>query len=166
VAASDLRVGARVYVPKLRAEAEIVEVLAGGHLRVAAGALKLSTTVGEVRGVQAAPAPSACGRERRARKPAYDFDAAADPDVPIQTTENTVDLRGLRAHEATAMAEQFLDRSLGAGRTVAFLIHGHGTGALRDAVREALRASHYVARSRPGEPGEGGDGVTVVWLRW
>ncbi len=64
------------------------------------------------------------------------------------------------------MAEQFLDRSLGAGRTVAFLIHGHGTGALRDAVRETLRASRVVARQRPGEPAEGGDGVTVVWLRW
>jgi DNA mismatch repair protein MutS2 len=49
---------------------------------------------------------------------------------------------------------------------VAFLVHGHGTGALRDAVREALRASHYVARMRPGDPGEGGEGVTVVWLRW
>ena len=91
--------------------------------------------------------------------------ACADPDVPIQTGDNTVDLRGLRAHEAVAMAEQFLDRTLGAGRKVAFLIHGHGTGALRDAVRDALRSSHYVARSRPGGPGEGGDGVTVVWLR-
>jgi DNA mismatch repair protein MutS2 len=93
------------------------------------------------------------------------FDAAADPDVPIQTSDNTVDLRGLRAHEASAMAEQFLDRTLGAGRRVAFLVHGHGTGALRDAVRETLRTSTYVARTRPGGPGEGGDGVTVVWLR-
>ena len=76
------------------------------------------------------------------------LDAAADPDVPIQTSENTVDLRGLRAHEAEAMAEQFLDRMMGAGKRVAFLIHGHGTGALRDAVRETMRASPYVARSR------------------
>ena len=69
-------------------------------------------------------------------------------------------------HEATAMAEQFLDRSLSAGRKVAFIIHGHGTGALRDAVRETLRVSSYVEKSRPGEPREGGDGVTVVWLKW
>ncbi len=86
--------------------------------------------------------------------------------MPIQTAENTVDLRGLRAHEATALAEQFLDRALGAGRKVAFLIHGHGTGALREAVREAVRANSYVEKMRPGEQGEGGDGVTVVWLRW
>jgi DNA mismatch repair protein MutS2 len=95
-----------------------------------------------------------------------DLDAAADPDVPIQTSDNTVDLRGLRAHEAIAMAEQFLDRSLGAGRKVAFLIHGHGTGALRDSVRDALRGSRIVEKMRPGEQSEGGDGVTVVWLRW
>jgi len=165
VAAGDVRVGLKVYVPKLRAEAEIVEVLGGGQLRVAAGALKLGTTLSEVRAAHAAHTPAAPA-PRKIRKPAYEIDAAADPDVPIQTSDNTVDLRGLRAHEATAMAEQFLDRTLGAGRKVAFLIHGHGTGALRDAVREALRVSHYVARMRPGEPGEGGDGVTVVWLRW
>ncbi len=137
-------------------------MLGGGQLRVAAGALKLGTSVSEVRSVQAAPAAR---REKPPRRPAYTLDAAADPEVPIQTSDNTVDLRGLRAHEATAMAEQFLDRTMGAGRKVAFLIHGHGTGALRDAVRDALRGSAYVARMRPGEQGEGGDGVTVVWLR-
>jgi DNA mismatch repair protein MutS2 len=165
---AEIKPGMRVYVPRLRAEAEIVEVLGGGQLRVAAGPLKLSTTVSEVRSVGpvAAPAGKAAGGDRRDRRgKAAPFDAAADPDVPLQTSENTVDLRGLRAHEATAMAEQFLDRALNAGRKVAFLIHGHGTGALREAVREVLRSSSYVARMRPGEPGEGGDGVTVVWLR-
>jgi DNA mismatch repair protein MutS2 len=169
VPAEDLRVGLKVYVPKLRAEAEIVEILGGGQLRVAAGSLKLGTTVSEIRAVAPPPTPAPSGgrdrrgRDRRVASPT--FDAAADPDVPIQTSDNTVDLRGLRAHEATAMAEQFLDRTLGAGRKVAFLVHGHGTGALRDAVRETLRTSAYVARTRPGGPGEGGDGVTVVWLR-
>ncbi|WP_434043145.1 MULTISPECIES: endonuclease MutS2 [Sorangium] len=155
-----IRVGSRVYVPRLRAEAEVVEVLSGGQLRVAAGALKLTTSIAELRGT-GAPPPAAAPPQRR-----VDLDAAADPDVPIQTADNTVDLRGLRAHEAVAMAEQFLDRSLGAGRRVTFFVHGHGTGALRDAVREALRASPYVARLRPGGPSEGGDGVTVAWLKW
>jgi DNA mismatch repair protein MutS2 len=176
VSAGEIRVGLRVYVPRLRAEAEIVEVLGGGQLRVAAGSLKLSTTVSEVRSTkQPAPAAPAKGRETQGKggsrnndrhRGSVGFDAAADPDVPIQTAENTVDLRGLRAHEATALAEQFLDRALGAGRKVAFLIHGHGTGALREAVREAVRANSYVEKMRPGEQGEGGDGVTVVWLRW
>lgn len=165
LAPSDIRVGTRVYVPRLRAEAEVVEVLGGGHLRVAAGALKLGTTVSEVRAVQPAAAPPAAKERRAGKRPGHVFDAASDPEVPIQTSDNTVDLRGLRAHEATAMAEQFLDRSLNAGRRVAFLIHGHGTGALREAVREIVRGSSYVAKSRAGEQNEGGDGVTVVWLR-
>jgi DNA mismatch repair protein MutS2 len=173
----DIRIGLKVFVPRLRAEAEIVEVLGGGQLRVAAGSLKLSTTVNEVRSTKQ-PGASTAAKSREApnkaglrnvadrRKNSLDFDAAADPDVPIQTAENTVDLRGLRAHEATALAEQFLDRALGAGRKVAFLIHGHGTGALREAVRETVRAQSHVEKMRPGEQGEGGDGVTVVWLRW
>jgi DNA mismatch repair protein MutS2 len=166
--AGDLRVGLRVWVPKLRANAEIVEILGNGQLRVAAGSLKLTTHVNEVR-LGAGDAPSSASTpnaNRRGRKHEHAFDAAADDEVPIATAENTVDLRGLRAHEAASMAEQFLDRSLGAGRKVAFLVHGHGTGALRDAVREQLRGSRYVARMRPGEHGEGGDGATVVWLRW
>ncbi|MRG92656.1 endonuclease MutS2 [Polyangium spumosum] len=162
LAPSEIRVGTRVYVPRLRAEADVVEVLAGGQLRVAAGPLKLTTSVGEVR---AADGGSSEKTRAGGAKKRVDFDAASDPDVPIQTSDNTVDLRGLRAHEAVGMAEQFLDRSVGAGRRVAFLIHGHGKGALRDAVRDAMRQSPYVSRLRPGEPREGGDGVTVVWLR-
>jgi DNA mismatch repair protein MutS2 len=195
VAAGAIKVGARVYVPKLRAEADVIEVLASGQIRVAARALTLTTRVEDVReagagadasakaskgGKAGGPAAGrassfAAGAGRHAQGSAQAagarkgsgviLDAAADPDVPIQTSENTVDLRGLRAHEATAMAEQFLDRMMGSGRRVAFLIHGHGTGALRDAVRETMRGNPYVARSRAGEQREGGDGVTVVWLR-
>ncbi len=163
MAAPELRVGMRVYVPKLRAEADIVEI-SGNNVRVAAGPLKLSTTIAELRSAQRDIA-SPQRNTNKAKPSKILFDAAADPDVPLQTSDNTVDLRGLRAHEATAIAEQFLDRTMGAGMKVAFLIHGHGTGALRDAVRDMLRASHYVSRTRPGEPREGGDGVTVVWLR-
>lgn len=168
-----LKVGSRVYVPRLRAEAEVLEVLPSGQLRVAAGMLKLTTHVDEVRAALPAELSSKAGAKggkpaRRTDRPQprpIQLDAAADPDVPIQTSENTVDLRGLRAHEAQAMAEQFLDRMMGSGKRVAFLIHGHGTGALRDAVRGAMRDNPYVARSRAGEQREGGDGVTVVWLR-
>jgi DNA mismatch repair protein MutS2 len=85
-------------------------------------------------------------------------------EVAIPTRDNQCDLRGLRADDAVAMATTFLDRSLNEGRRVAFLVHGHGTGALRDAIRKELRESPYVAFFRGGESSEGGDGVTVVWL--
>jgi DNA mismatch repair protein MutS2 len=61
------------------------------------------------------------------------------------------------------MATTFLDRAVGS-QSVVFLVHGHGTGALRDAVREELSRSRYVARFRAAPSEQGGEGVTVVWL--
>jgi len=132
-------------------------------VRVSAGPVKLVADVTDLRRTGGGKPPTAA----RPQQPTFrvPFDAAADPDLPIQTSDNRCDLRGLRVDEAVSMAEQFLDRSLNEGRRVAFLIHGHGSGALRDAIRTSLRESRYVLRHRAGEPGEGGDGVTVVWLR-
>jgi DNA mismatch repair protein MutS2 len=84
--------------------------------------------------------------------------------VLVQSVDNTCDLRGLRVDDGVAMTESFLDRAVNSGWDVVFLLHGHGTGALRDAIRRELLRSPYVARSRGGGPGEGGEAVTVVWL--
>ena len=91
-------------------------------------------------------------------------DRAEEP-VSTQTGANTLDLRGQRADEALAELEAFLDRTALEGADVVFVIHGHGTGALRKVVREYLATSPYVERFRPGGKGEGGDGVSVVSLR-
>ena len=85
-------------------------------------------------------------------------------EVALQTSDNTVDLRGLRSEDAVTLAITFLDRSLNEERRVCFLVHGHGTGALRDAIRRELKSSPYVRFFRPGSSGEGGDGVTIAWL--
>jgi DNA mismatch repair protein MutS2 len=88
-------------------------------------------------------------------------------DVPlaIQTRSNTVDVRGHRADEALAEVQDFLDKAVLEGADTVFVIHGHGTGALRRAVREYLATSAYVERFRPGGAGEGGDGVSIVTVR-
>jgi len=91
----------------------------------------------------------------------------ADPgvdDAPIPTRDATCDLRGLRVDDALSMARTFLDRALNDSRNVVFLLHGHGTGALRDALRKELASSPYVERFRGAGPDQGGEGVTVVWL--
>jgi len=82
----------------------------------------------------------------------------------VQSGDNTCDLRGLRVDDGVAMATSFLDRAINQGQDVVFLLHGHGTGALRDAIRRELERSPYVARSRGGASSEGGEAVTVVWL--
>jgi len=74
------------------------------------------------------------------------------------------DLRGLRVDEALERADAALQRLLGRGGGRVVFIHGHGTGALRDAIRAWLRALPGIAKFEPGGPREGGNGVTVATL--
>jgi DNA mismatch repair protein MutS2 len=162
VRAADLKKGARVWVTKLRAEAEVIEV-SGANVRVAAGPLKLSVSIDELR-VPSEPARDAPA-PRGAQAPRREPPRQESLETAFATSDNTCDLRGLRADDALSLATTFLDRSLNAGRKVAFLVHGHGTGALREVIRKDLKESPYVSYFRPGTQEEGGDGVTVVWLR-
>jgi len=85
--------------------------------------------------------------------------------VTARTIDSTIDVRGQRVDEAVATVDRFLDESLLANRDSAFIVHGHGTGALRQAVRTHLTGHRAIETFRAGEPNEGGDGVTVAFLR-
>jgi DNA mismatch repair protein MutS2 len=77
---------------------------------------------------------------------------------------SSLDLRGARVDEALDALSRYLDDASLAGLDQVLVIHGLGTGALRDAVR-AQAAGHPLVRSfRAGERGEGGDGATIVKL--
>ncbi len=157
--------GDRVYVPRLRAEADVLEVLSGGVVRVQAGPLKLTVDTHELR-ASAQPTHESESR-RKAARAQNDKPAGREPpglETPVQTTDNTCDLRGLRADDAVSLAVTFLDRSINESRRTCFLLHGHGTGALKEAIRRELSSSPYVRFFRAGLPGEGGDGVTIAWL--
>ena len=75
---------------------------------------------------------------------------------------STLDLRGCRVEEALDEVESYLDKASLANLSPVYIIHGHGTGALKQAVRDFLSTSPYVAKFRAGEDAEGGDGVSVV----
>ncbi len=75
-----------------------------------------------------------------------------------------VDVRGERVDEALRKLEEALDKNLRAGVDELQILHGHGSGALKAAVREHLARSPYVKRSRPALPHEGGDQVTIAEL--
>ncbi|MBX3219442.1 MAG: Smr/MutS family protein [Labilithrix sp.] len=153
-----LKKGSRVWVARVRAEADVLEVLTDGAVRVQAGPLKLVVDPSELRAV--APEPD----RRKAASAAKPGGDPAGLEVAVQTTDNTCDLRGLRTDDALSMAVSFLDRSINDERRVCFLLHGHGTGALKEAIRRELKSSPYVRYFRAGNPGEGGDGVTIAWL--
>lgn len=159
-----LTVGARVWVPRLRTEAEVVEAPARGKVRVGAGALRLWVDASELR----APGSGSVEREQKRERPVVDVSGAAplEPKVSPMTIDNTLDVRGMRVDDAVPMAESFLDRMYGANEGVAYILHGVGTGALRDAVRELLRGdASYVRSFRSGSREEGGDRLTVVSLK-
>ncbi|MBE3576546.1 MAG: endonuclease MutS2 [Limnochordales bacterium] len=75
-----------------------------------------------------------------------------------------LDLRGERVEEACAKLDKYLDQAVLAGLPWVRVIHGKGTGMLRQAVQQYLQKDPRVTRFRLGEPGEGGSGVTIAWL--
>jgi DNA mismatch repair protein MutS2 len=96
---------------------------------------------------------------RPATKARSDRDTGTRRMVPA-----TLDIRGARVDEALELLERTLDGAALAGGGRLTIVHGHGSGALRDAVRNTLSGHPLVRDWRPGERGEGGDGATIVSL--
>ncbi len=82
----------------------------------------------------------------------------------IRTVASSLDLRGARVDEALDLLSRYLDDASLAGLDRVTIVHGGGTGALRDAVRKAAGEHPLVSSFRPGERGEGGDGATLISL--
>jgi DNA mismatch repair protein MutS2 len=175
-----LAVGARVHVPAMDADGVVVKLPDGrGRVKVTVGAITLdvdaaSLGVGSARPVDkraggnvGRSAPPRSSPRSSLLPPSLSSSSASDIDalaLSFPTAATTLDLRGERVEEAVGRMEAFLDRAALDGRSPVFVIHGHGTGALRKAVREHLARSHYVRRFQPGGKGQGGDGVTVIDL--
>ncbi len=85
-------------------------------------------------------------------------------DVAARTVPSSLDLRGARVDEALEALDRYLDDAALANLQRVTVIHGMGTGALRDAVRSAAAAHPLTSSVRAGERGEGGDGATIVSL--
>lgn len=153
-----LRVGLRVQVAGVGREGEILE-LVGDQALVAVGALKIRVPVGDLVPLKGAVKHGARFRrtQEEVQKQASDARAAA-----VASVSHTVDVRGLRADDALRELRAAFDRLYQEGAREAVVVHGHGTGALKKAVREELESSSYARSFRPGEAHEGGDGVTVV----
>jgi len=81
-----------------------------------------------------------------------------------RSVASSLDLRGARVDEALDALGRYLDDAALAGLDRVTIIHGLGTGALRDAVRAQAGDHPQVKDVRPGERGEGGDGATVLSL--
>ncbi|MCC6897940.1 MAG: Smr/MutS family protein [Polyangiaceae bacterium] len=158
---ADLVPGTRVFLKRLGQTAEVLQPPERGQLKVAVGSMRISVRVEDAELVEGhkKPAPRTAPRPKGGGPMAL-----ADGFVPVRTSHNTLDLRGQRVDEALDAVDAFVDRLLQVGEPVGYVLHGHGTGALKLAVRAHLSAATHVRRAAPAEPDDGGDAFTVVWL--
>src|SRR5712664_3633728 len=158
---SELREGATVRHARLGTEGTIIE-MAGDHALVQMGAMRSKVPLADLvpltrkqRGAQPAFRKTAAEKLRRAEEVRA---------APATSAQPALDLRGLRVDEALHALEEELDRRLREGAEEVHVLHGHGSGALKSAIREHLARSPYVRRARSGESHEGGDAITVAEL--
>lgn len=84
---------------------------------------------------------------------------------PASHAALSLDLRGKRYEEVNYLMDQYLDQAILGNLETVNIIHGFGTGTIRNAVQEYLKKCPYVKKYRYGVEGEGLNGVTVVYLK-
>lgn len=142
-----------VHIRSLGLQGEVLsEADAGGSVLVQAGAIRVSLPVTDLQRVEQQPRAEV---RSGYTKLAHSKSTSISPEL---------DLRGFSVDEALAAVDKYIDDCLLTGLAKARIIHGKGTGALRQAVRTHLREMPQIRSFRYGEHGEGGDGVTVVEL--
>ena len=128
-----------------------------GNVQVQAGPMKMTVKENELRIVEETkPAKKQHVQPRR---------DAPRRELNIRSAESEVDVRGMSAEEALFEVDNFLSRAIMAGLPSVTVIHGKGTGVLREAVQKHLRANKRVKSVRSGVYGEGEQGVTIAELR-
>ncbi len=158
------RVGARARSRAGGWEGRIVALERGGRrATLEVGGMRVSAATAELE-----PSLTAVEEQRPGRaRPEADEAASGISRLRLdraRTIASSLDVRGARVDEALEVVGRYLEDASLAGLERATIIHGLGTGALRDAVRTAAAAHPLVRAVRPGERGEGGDGATVVSL--
>jgi len=158
--AAPLAPGDRVKLKKLGAVGEVVSIGSGG-IQVRTGGLTVNAKRKELERIGAALPPEP--RRKRTAVTMAPRDAAMSE--AARHGANTLDLRGKRVDEALAEVDTFFDRMVMRGQSTVFLLHGHGTGALKEAIRGELRGNAYVSDWSPASEEQGGDAFTVCVLR-
>lgn len=127
-----------------------------GNVQVQAGSMKMTVKQNEVRLVE---------ENKPAKKAVQPRRDAPRRELLIRSAETEVDVRGMNVEEAIFEVDNFLSRAIMAGLPSVTVIHGKGTGVLRNAVQQHLRTNKHVKNVRSGVYGEGEQGVTIVTLR-
>lgn len=128
-----------------------------GECRVQVGSMAVKTNSGNLRLVEKAPQKKQQSSAGRIKK-SLTSNASRRGGMEL-------DIRGCEGYEGVMQMEMFLDGAILSGLNQVMIIHGKGTGALREAVHAALKRNPRVKSFRLGAYGEGEAGVTVVELQ-
>jgi DNA mismatch repair protein MutS2 len=152
----ELRRGDKVFIHSLN-QTGVISVPPGedGEAQIQAGIMKIKANIADL---------SLDETEDIEKKKLYAASQSAKSGKSLSITRE-IDLRGLMSEEAVDRAEKYLDDAYLAGLQAVTLIHGKGTGALRNAIQSRLKNHPHVAAYRLGKYGEGENGVTVVELK-
>ena len=159
--------GDRVRIPRLGQTAEVLsEPDDGGELTVRFGLMKMTVGLEDIESLDGKKAEPLAkkketGTSRQADKETKKQEVATQPPPAIRTSQNTIDVRGSRV----ADAERVLDKAIAEASGPLWIIHGHGTGRLRQGIHNFLQQHPRVNSYQPAAPEDGGSGVTVVYLQ-
>ena len=155
-----LKLGDKVRLRTLNMDG-VVSALGEEDIEVLLGNLKVRTRISDV--VRAGQPETALQTVQAASQPRSavpDRELSPVPFTPSPGME--LDLRGQRAEDALEALERYLESAYLSGMPYVRVIHGKGTGRLRQVIREALAQSEFVTSWESGGETEGGDGVTVA----
>jgi DNA mismatch repair protein MutS2 len=153
------KVGDRIRIPRFGNTAEVVEpVTEAGELVVRLGLMKVAVSLTDVESLTGEkPEPIVKVKSAPPSEPKF----SEPKPLEIRTSQNTLDLRGQRV----ADAEIVLENAIASTHGPLWIIHGHGTGKLRQGVQEFLSHHSRVERFELAAQADGGSGVTVAYCR-
>jgi DNA mismatch repair protein MutS2 len=147
----EIKLGDRVKVIAFDEDGDVVAV-EDGSAEIQLGAVKVRQPLDGLRRL---------GRSA----PAADTGRGVSRPAAVATVPMEVDFRGYRVHEIEGELDPYLEQAYRSGAPFVRIIHGKGTGALRQVVRDLLARHPAVARFETAGPSEGGDGATVAFLQ-
>ena len=155
------KVGERIRIPRLNQTGEVLSIDEDTEqLAVRFGIMKMNVGLNEIEsldGQKAEVKPKAKAAVRGASP------KAKRPAVAVRTSSNTLDIRGDRVNSAEIKIDNAISRAIESG--MLWIIHGKGTGRLRQGVHEYLQRHPQVEKFELAEQKEGGSGVTVVQIK-
>jgi DNA mismatch repair protein MutS2 len=153
-----LRIGDRVFIRNLKTEGKVLTI-GEENVEVQIGKMRVKADLGNIQRSKKNTAKSKHAAERSEEAP-------ASTNVSMQSSPGIeLHLRGMRADAALEKLENYLDEAYAASLPFARIVHGKGTGTLRQLVRQALSQSSLVARWENAMGNEGGEGVTIVHFK-